>query len=684
MKKRLMLFAAMSLLAIGGAAACVDYGMNESDHLVAKAAAGEFPVIAKGNGDTKIQGDMVFVYFDNTTLQINGATKVSVTANLVCESDDPTWQPYITGGNAAVTFQQFHEVNDYGSNTARLYMTLDKGMQDGIEFYHKFDLTITINDSDTYTAHVEFKGNKYIDPNAEPEKELTITETKEFSALTQSVINGAGAEIWVDNTEIGLTNDNYKSLEVTFAFTTEAEGLKGHETTMKVASKNIDNITNEKFRVFVILNVGLNATDGEGKFTHTFGVSFVKKISDTEGIAYQNNSVVFKANKLYDPNAPKPDVPTEPTKLGAPVGFVANVAADNSVVTFAWAGDSTSNASQVRVFVKDSKGNDVVGLVDCPIGNGQAFGKNMFVEGETYSAYIVAKGDGTYYTDSDNSATVNFVFALSPIGSIETTDAITEDKVTVTDVDFTIKTESNFRGQNELGSQFGSDEDPAHTVSFISRTTAFDRENFKVVVSATFSGSSSTSGTIKAKLGDTLLGEQAMEKGVVKDYEFTVPAVAATAAANSADTLKVEITNDNGAVHFKGMKIYSSAKTAVTDVVTEFVNKWATMRSNGDTNGICAAVTTDEFKNLMNDFKGYTAEQQNEIRGTMDVEGVTIGDTMDYLTGRFNLDQEVTPSETNSVIAIQDKTTVIVTIVAVLSAIAVSAYFFAEKKRLAK
>lgn len=128
--------------------------------------------------------------------------------------------------------------------------------------------------------------------------------------------------------------------------------------------------------------------------------------------------------------------------------------------------------------------------------------------------------------------------------------------------------------------------------------------------------------------------------------------------------------------------------------VEHFVGRWQALRAAGGEQGICIALVsgTDEQNELAMLFTMYeesTAEQQNLISTHADVEGVTIGETMQYLTDVLNgitktdgdYGIETNPSELTTLSLNLNSKTTLIMIVSVLSIIVISGYYVISKRK---
>lgn len=158
----------------------------------------ELPIIEKGNQSTKIEGSGIWIYLDNSELGITGAnaSEFTVAAEVTCKTgsgDD---------FDVTVTNKQF---DDYGTNTVRLYMTLDRGP--GADYKTTVKITLTHGD-DIYEKTTSFTGSKWDDasPVVEPTTYTEVAALAEGSSATR--FEGAGCWIWVSTDDVGMTAEN--------------------------------------------------------------------------------------------------------------------------------------------------------------------------------------------------------------------------------------------------------------------------------------------------------------------------------------------------------------------------------------------------------------------------------------------------------------------------------------------
>lgn len=146
--------------------------------------------------------------------------------------------------------------------------------------------------------------------------------------------------------------------------------------------------------------------------------------------------------------------------------------------------------------------------------------------------------------------------------------------------------------------------------------------------------------------------------------------------------------------HIAKIEALEAKMTKLTNA-HDFVTEWSQMRTNGGETGICGYLTDSENSTLaalLNKFAAFDAETQKLIRAETDViygeTTVTIGETMDYMASvRDWVKNIVTPtsSELNGIVLTTNtESNSLVALFAIVGLVAVSAYYFLEKKKLSK
>lgn len=127
----------------------------------------------------------------------------------------------------------------------------------------------------------------------------------------------------------------------------------------------------------------------------------------------------------------------------------------------------------------------------------------------------------------------------------------------------------------------------------------------------------------------------------------------------------------------------------------DFVAEWSQLRTKGGETGICGYLTDSENSDLaalLNKFAAFDAETQKLIRAETDVvygeTTVTIGETMDYMASVRDWVKNIvnpTSSELNGIVLTTNtESNSLVALFAIVGLVAVSAYYFLEKKKLSK
>lgn len=158
----------------------------------------ELPIIEKGNNSTKIEGAGIWIYLDNSELGITAANASEFTVGIEVSSKTSSGDDF----GASVTSKQF---DDYGTNTVRLYILLDKGP--GSDFKTTVKITLTHGD-DIYEKTTSFTGSKWDDatPVVEPTTYTEVAALAQGSSATR--FEGAGCWLWVSTDAVGMTAEN--------------------------------------------------------------------------------------------------------------------------------------------------------------------------------------------------------------------------------------------------------------------------------------------------------------------------------------------------------------------------------------------------------------------------------------------------------------------------------------------
>lgn len=84
-----------------------------------------------------------------------------------------------------------------------------------------------------------------------------------------------------------------------------------------------------------------------------------------------------------------------------------------------------------------------------------------------------------------------------------------------------------------------------------------------------------------------------------------------------------------------------AGQARISIIPNKFAERWYSLRLAGGTQGICAALTKDSetratYEALIQEYDAMQADDQLAVQGMTDIEGVTIGETMTYLTEVLN------------------------------------------------
>ena len=128
------------------------------------------PIIAKGNQDTKVEGAGAWIYIDTTGLSLTAemanamaaAAQIQLTVAMSDETPDgvkDAAQHYVTGADAAVVVVADQvRFDDFGTNTVRLYVGMDKGLDNSWKMKHTFQISIPLDATTVFVGSVEFIG----------------------------------------------------------------------------------------------------------------------------------------------------------------------------------------------------------------------------------------------------------------------------------------------------------------------------------------------------------------------------------------------------------------------------------------------------------------------------------------------------------------------------------------------
>lgn len=116
--------------------------------------------------------------------------------------------------------------------------------------------------------------------------------------------------------------------------------------------------------------------------------------------------------------------------------------------------------------------------------------------------------------------------------------------------------------------------------------------------------------------------------------------------------------------------------------VVEFVNEWHSLRVNGSICEMLEPENVDKLNEMIAKYESYSDDERAAIASATDIEGVTIGETIEYLKTLLN-HKETEKSDSRSVIitAIDNNQTNVIVLFAILGFIPVVYYVIALKKR---
>ena len=116
--------------------------------------------------------------------------------------------------------------------------------------------------------------------------------------------------------------------------------------------------------------------------------------------------------------------------------------------------------------------------------------------------------------------------------------------------------------------------------------------------------------------------------------------------------------------------------------VVEFVNEWHTLRVNGSICEMLEPANVDKLNKMIAKYESYNDDERAAIASATDIEGVTIGETIEYLKTLLN-HKETEKSDSRSVIitAIDNNQTNVIVLFAILGFIPIVYYIVALKKR---
>ena len=118
--------------------------------------------------------------------------------------------------------------------------------------------------------------------------------------------------------------------------------------------------------------------------------------------------------------------------------------------------------------------------------------------------------------------------------------------------------------------------------------------------------------------------------------------------------------------------------------VVEFVNEWHTLRVNGSICEMLEPANVDKLNKMIAKYESYSDDEKAAIASATDIEGVTIGETIEYLKTLLNY-KETEKSDSRSVIitAIDNNQANVIVLFAILGFIPIVYYIVALKKKKA-
>ena len=118
--------------------------------------------------------------------------------------------------------------------------------------------------------------------------------------------------------------------------------------------------------------------------------------------------------------------------------------------------------------------------------------------------------------------------------------------------------------------------------------------------------------------------------------------------------------------------------------VVEFVNEWHTLRVNGSICEMLEPGNVDKLNKMIAKYESYSDDERAAIASATDIEGVTIGETIEYLKTLLNY-KETEKSDSRSVIitAIDNNQANVIVLFAILGFIPIVYYIVALKKKKA-
>lgn len=117
--------------------------------------------------------------------------------------------------------------------------------------------------------------------------------------------------------------------------------------------------------------------------------------------------------------------------------------------------------------------------------------------------------------------------------------------------------------------------------------------------------------------------------------------------------------------------------------VDTFINEWRNLRVNGSICEMLEDQNVAKLEEMFNKFEAFNATEKETIRATIDIDDVTIGQTMDYLKAMLNIKSSNNDNVNQSIVNItkQDLGTTSVILISLLGFIPFIGYFLIFKKK---
>ena len=162
------------------------------------------PIIAKGNQDTKVEGAGAWIYLNTTGLELNAemaaamaaAADIDLTVAMTDETPESAVsaaQNYVTGQAAApVIISEQVRFDDFGTNTVRLYIGMDKGLDNSWKMKHSFEISIPLDAETVFEGSVVFVGGELREINGEAYVAPVVIEQPIGTFFASAEITDAG------------------------------------------------------------------------------------------------------------------------------------------------------------------------------------------------------------------------------------------------------------------------------------------------------------------------------------------------------------------------------------------------------------------------------------------------------------------------------------------------------------